>query len=317
MFAPGPADALRSFGGIWKSFTGYSGLPGPALIGMCLIWIAAIVRAGNRIVSQALARVVLLGPPIMIALFLATSPYAEVRFVYPAVLLSFVMIAFVPFTLHVSIIVALLMIGTSFVPRSLRIMLEPGLIAITVIALVICAMEFRSIALAALLALVAAAGAYVYWLPYSNQYRDEATRYWELSYGPLAAAWRFVRDEVSADATVAYANTHFVHPLLGAKLDRRVVYAPTRRGVRSMHDLGRLDGRVAGERIVERVRELTVRDADRETWVQNLRSSGARYVFIAKPQAAGEVPELRSAQENETFRKVFENSAAVVFEKVR
>jgi hypothetical protein len=241
-----------------------------------------------------------------------------VRFVYPAVLLSFVTIAFVPFTLHVSIIVALLMIGTSFVPRSLRIMLEPGLIAIIVIALVICAMELRSIALAALLLFLAAAGGYVYWLPYSNQYRDEATRYWELSYdGPLAAAWKFVRDEVPADATVAYANTHFVHPLLGAKLDRRVVYAPTRRGVRAMHDLGRLDGRVAGERIVERVRELTVRDADRETWVQNLRSSGARYVFIAKPQAAGEVPELRFAQENEAFRKVFENSAAVVFEKVR
>jgi hypothetical protein len=154
----------------------------------------------------------------------------------------------------------------------------------------------------------------VYWIQYTNQYRSEATTYWAIPYGNLADAWKYAREETPAGATIAYANTYFVHPLLGTDLNHRIAYAPTRRGVKTIAGLGRIDGSVTGEQIVERVRGLTLLGPDRAVWLANLRESGAQYLFIAKPGSGGaNPPELDFARHSPEFREVYDNSSAAIF----
>jgi hypothetical protein len=317
MFTPARSDALRSLAGIWKAFTGYSGLPALALIALFALWLIAIARVAtvvSRIRTEPITRIVTIGPPLMVGLFVLTSPYAEVRFIYPAVLLAFAAIAIAWPTMLVASGVACVMLGTSFIPASLALMIAPGLAALVVLVAVLVAIEFRSIALAALLLLGGGGFTYVYWLQYSNQYRADATAYWQMTYGPIVEAWKYVREETPSNSTIAYTNTYFVHPLLGANLDHRAVYVPTRHGVRTMRDLGHLDARVSGEQIVDRVDALIVRDPDRDEWLEKLRRSNATYLLIAKSQAGrDEPPELQFVRDQAAFQPVFANSAAAVY----
>ncbi|MBC8108738.1 MAG: hypothetical protein H7Z14_19295, partial [Anaerolineae bacterium] len=348
MFTPARSQALRTLAGIFKTFTGYSGLPALPICVIAVLWIASIARAGTRIKNDPLERVIALGPLVMFALFLATSPYAEVRFVYPAFLMMFAgsAIAFArpplaasqigelespdlrrrerklradtPIALLAPLALACITIATSFIPQSLILMIEPTLYALGVIALIVAAIEFRSISLSALIIAAVGVLAFVYWPSYAKQYREGEADYWTAAYGDLGPAWKFVRDDTPAGATIAYTNTSFVYPLMGAELDRQLVYAPTRAGVRTIRDLGHVDERVAGEQIVGRIAELTFHEPDRETWLDNLRARGAKYLLIAKQRVGSSPPpELKFVEEPSSFRRVFDNPAAAVYEIVQ
>jgi len=320
MFRTARSESLHTSAGIWRTLTSYSGLPAVAITCLVFLWIGALVRVGLRIRSEPLVRTAVLGPPIMIALFIATSPYAEVRFIYPALLLAFAAVALsmswfrvdIPRIVAAVVLVGV-MIGTSAIPRSLALMRDPALCSLLVCAILVITIEMRSLAMWAFMLFGIAAVTYVYWQPYANQYRDDATRYWQLSYAPFADAWEFARGEIPAGATISYSNTHFVHPLFGADFDRRVVYAPVRPDVRTIADLGRIDSALPGERIVEHVEKLISRDADRETWFANLRATGAQYLFIVKPGAGSEVPEIEFVRQSRAFQQVFDNPTATIY----
>ena len=48
--------------------------------------------------------------------------------------------------------------------------------------------------------------------------------------------WRFVREELPPEQTLAYANTYFIYPMEGFDHARRLIYIPTRRGIAHLRD---------------------------------------------------------------------------------
>ena len=101
-------------------------------------------------------------------------------------------------------------------------------------------------------------------------------------YPRQAELWKWVDENVPPDGTVAYANTFFVYPLYGFDLDRRVGYAPIRKGLHDFRYFPRMGDRVPGDLIVRRMTEVMNANPDRDTWVENLRAMQARYVVVMK-----------------------------------
>jgi hypothetical protein len=171
-------------------------------------------------------------------------------------------------------------------------------------------------------ALVLSGLVFVYWDGYTEGCRAISTAAWkhELNYGPLGVAWEYTRQQIPAGSTIAYANTYFTYPLFGFDLDRRVVYAPSRPGVKTIKDLGRIDRPTTGEAIPSWIVEITTRRSDEQTWLRNLHDSGAQYLFVARhdivhPDRMTDPPELIWARANPgKFRQLFQNEQASVFE---
>jgi hypothetical protein len=137
---------------------------------------------------------------------------------------------------------------------------------------------------------------------------------WDLSYPAARPMWKLVAEHVPPDATVAYANLYMVYPLQGFTLDRRVVYAPTRPGVRSMADLPWLGDRLPGEQLVPAAIRATVANPDRAVWLNNLRQLGAEYLIVGKEGLVADPPEaLFAGGDPKAFHKIFENEGGVVY----
>jgi hypothetical protein len=135
---------------------------------------------------------------------------------------------------------------------------------------------------------------YVYWAAYCRNYRQTMfdpdggyTRYSERE------IWAKVNELVPADATLAYTNMYLIYPLQGPALQRRLVYVPTRAGVKSIADLGWLGSNISGEQLVPASNRAVVQSADEKVWLENLRSSGAKYLVIGKGGVVGTPPEAQ------------------------
>ena len=155
-------------------------------------------------------------------------------------------------------------------------------------------------------------------LPYVNEYKNQQFGdhfAWAIKYPGEEQLWQFVNEQTPTDTTVAYANTSLVYPLQGFSLDRRVVYAPTRRGVRTPADLPRLGERLSGEQVVLSAIAATRADADLAWWEQNLQSSGAKYLLIEKSLPGELAPEPGFVTADpKPFRKLFEkNDRGVIY----
>jgi hypothetical protein len=106
---------------------------------------------------------------------------------------------------------------------------------------------------------------------------------------------------------------------MGTDYRHRVLYVPTRRGLRRFVDMPEIKKRITGEEITSYVGAMLREDPDRQQWIEGIRSSGANYLFVGKndpgdPSKAMTPPELIfSREETSGFERVFENDAAVVF----
>ena len=140
---------------------------------------------------------------------------------------------------------------------------------------------------------IAAAVAYVRWTSYCRRMADGWTAdvgYWSANYPQDASLWQFVNRRLPPTATVAYTDDYLVYPLVGPTLRRRLVYVPTRRGVRTVADLPWLGDHLSGERLVTAAAAATVAEADSVAWRAGLTAAGAEYLVIgnqiAGPEAA-------------------------------
>jgi hypothetical protein len=334
-----PSDRLDGFDNIWVTFTaGYFSMNRWLWLAITATWLVAAVRAAKPSLGNPVARMAVFGPPIAIALFIARSPYAETRFIYPAIVMLFVAVALAINSLSnatqiaMAALIGVAALGTSFIPEmlwnlrfALVSMLAISLLIVAMIEVLIFARQERESTILAALGLTVALAilalsmfVYVYWPAYLRDYRADAVTLWAGTYGPVAEAWRYVREEIPAGEKLAYTNTYFTYPLMGFELDRPVTYVPTRPGLTRMTDLGKLGQPTTGEEIPRHIVPLTTRDPDRQTWLSNLRSSGARWLFIGKddilrPGEQFEPIELRFVHEEpRRFQAVFENQSATV-----
>jgi hypothetical protein len=177
-------------------------------------------------------------------------------------------------------------------------------------------------AIAALAVLVLSLYGYVYWKSYINQLELDGPTAWSYpqdqgAYGKIGDAWGFVREELPRGAAIAYANTYFTYPLMGFAYDHRVVYVPTRHNLERFVDMPEISKRITGEEIVGNIVEMLRQNPDREQWLRRLRLSGAQYLIIGKELAETRTeaapPEVAFANDL-SFRKVFENEAAIVYQ---
>ena len=320
----------------WAVMTqGYYAVPVALAVVLILAWLVALVLRAKQLRNDPLVRVTLVGPVIGIALFLLTSPYAEMRFVYPSLLLLFACCCAAVSAAGRGAVaaggaaaVAIVAVVTSFAwGRIGNVATFAAAGAVCVVLVWVGAEVVRrapgiyAAAFAGVVLLLAAGYTYVHWNGYVQQYREAPELNWSHADSGYeqGRAWAFVRNQLPPRVPLAYANAYLIHPLMGFRFDRPVVYAPTQPGVTRLHDLPRFPEPTTGERIPVYVAEVTWRDADRDTWLKNLRASGAQYLYVSKrsiadPTQPVEPPELGFARAlPDQFERVYEDAATIVY----
>ena len=338
LFSTERSPELASVRGLWKTLvTGYAATEVPVAVVLAIAWLAAEVALKSAPVhGRPLVRMCLAGPFVGIGLFILTSPYPEVRFVYPSLLLLFACGGIVAFALRgrrgAGVVIGAVMmaagVATGFRPH-LLLMLLPMASVITAVVLAAAwgasrldrERRSRVVASGSIVA-VATLGCLVYiyfdgFLYAPVGYKNFTISTWRGGgYTDLADAWEFVRDQTPPDATVAYANTFYTYPLYGFAPTRRVVYVPTRNAITRLRDLPPATEPLSGEQVVPYVTAAMTAQPDRAAWLDRLARAEATVLFIAKPGhgAGTTVPELDFArQDPQRFTPAFEDQAAVIF----
>ncbi len=254
-----------------------------------------------RLLADPLARAVMLGPVLLVAIFAMTSPYDEVRFIFPAMLMLFGVAGLV---LGVSryaamarewnimsiingLILCLLCLLSAF-ERSLlpkaAVLYETG-IASALAIVAFWALRARSNGRRILVDIGTAGVGVVLLLGYSwTHWHSTLDHYREMTnstavYGERAELWLFIRSQPPGD--VAYAGFPEAYPLMGFDLSRRVMYCPTRADVKSLIDLPNLPDHLPGEVITAAVDDVLAEHPDRSVWLENIRRGGASYLVVA------------------------------------
>ncbi len=327
LFSTANAPQLRSVGGvIGVLFCGsYSLPPLPALL-LIAGWMSACAWAiWHSRLRDPLVRAVLVGPALIVALFIAVAPFAEVRFVMPAFVLLFAGAGLgirATFAAHrvqylLGGTIALLCLITSFSwgnASSIVQFVGGGILfAVAAVGLTWAGAQARR--------LVGVAGGigfvlfvYVQWQAYADAVVETAPLYYAPVYGQDSAdAWTFIAAHLSPGDTLAYSNTFYIYPLMSPNQQRRIVYAPVRAGVRGMRDLPRFGDHLTGDRIGHAAFATPSMQPDAAVWIANLRRLAARHVIIFMP-AQQPVPEIAFADARpDLFQPVFRNSAAVIY----
>jgi 4-amino-4-deoxy-L-arabinose transferase-like glycosyltransferase len=301
MFATARSTELSSFGSVWRLLTARDqSLPLWPMIPVLIGCVAAITGRFRALRSEPLIRLCLLGPLVAVGVFVAASPYAEVRFLFPAFLLLYAAagIAIAHWLkswscerLAAAAVILIASWATAWRGEAFRV-LGPELVGIATLVLLtglgvtyllVRFPERRRVmiqygSLAAVLALVGTI--YVNWDAYVESCRHNAYPAYHFPYGPTADVWKFIRDDLPPDEPLAYSNTYLIHPMSGFEHRRRLVYLPTRRGVQHLHDLPPLPGKYSGENLVPAVAAQLTADTDATGWLQRLKASGAKHLVI-------------------------------------
>jgi hypothetical protein len=279
-----PADARVVLGGSY-------GVPVAVAVLAIVGWAAAAVLRIRQWPRDPLLRACVLGPPIGLALFAWRSPFPEVRFVFPVLLLltTSAISAWPRRGACFAFALPIAAIATISVSKGWAVF-GPLVFVAAIAAVVVAGIDAatrsgprwrRGVALAVPTAALAMF-AFVRWSAFCRAYPDHWTEddpFWSLRY-PEQPLWKCVNQQAPDGATVAYADLTFVYPLQGSSLRRRIGYAPTRRGVRMPTDLPWLGAHLSGEALVAAADGATVADPDPLAWRDNLRRLGAQYLVV-------------------------------------
>ncbi len=330
LFTTAVSDGLRN-GGAWGVLTANYAMPVSLLVLLGVAWIAICIARGRSVRSDPLLRACLLGPVVGLVLFIWRSPFPEVRFVFPVFAMLFGIVAgaiALARPIWVRWIIAAVWTAGSVLTAFVSNLsgLIDGFIgqALAITAMVVVAAWLTRnwprrarLALQMIVILCAAGFAYVYWPAYVQQYHQSVFSDgagWDIVYPPEKVLWKFVDEQIPQDATVAYTNLYLIYPMQGFSLSRRLVYAPTRPGVRAIADLPWLGDGLSGEELVSAADRATVAEADRLVWLENLRRISAGYLIVGKEGVLGWPPEAGfAAQDLGRFHKLFENERGAVY----
>ncbi|MGB7157150.1 MAG: hypothetical protein WBD40_03725 [Tepidisphaeraceae bacterium] len=306
----------------------FYGPPRNVMFALALLWAGALVRLARSGLRDPLTRACLFGPPLSIALFMATAPYPEVRFIYPAIALLFCCAAALASKLKrggdVATATALfvLVLGTTVYglapnPKPFFALTALGatILVAAGFALPLQASSKRLLwrTAAGVGAVVFASYAFVFWSAYLRQYAAGRAEPWSVIYGDAARAWAVVDRDVPAGAVIAYTNTYLVYPLQGFHVGNRVVYVPAKPGLRTMRDLTPSSEPLTGEQIPNFFARQVQAGADARTWRANLVASGADVLFIAKRSDRPAPEAAFVAERPAAFEKLYEDAGAAVY----
>ncbi len=321
LFTTARSDAFHPLGrALQVVIGGQYGVP-PVLTGILIIgWLCCWLAAGKRILTDPLLRMCMIGPVIGIALFFWRSPFPEVRFLLPFFLLLIVSLAMIVPSSRAGVIVAGLLPFCS-----LATLTDVSIAGVTLFYSAIAA-AFAAAAGAllwwagnrrwkwTLVFAMATVGvgifAYINWSAYSRDFSDETA--YSMEYPPgLTELWRFVNQNIPANATVAYTNLYLISPMQQGAPQREFIYAPTRPGVKSIAYLGWLGNHLSGEKLVQAAVDATHSNADRSTWLRNMQSAGAQYIVIGHGNKPA--PEAKFVRAGNEFQMLFDGDGGEVW----
>ena len=334
LFTTSVSDGLRPITAATSVVVGGSyGLPTSVAVFLAVGWIAATFVGFRSLRSSPSLRVCVIGPILGLAIFFWKSPFPEVRFVVPEFLLLFAATGFAidrvgrPAVASEAanpgwgrIVLASLLLAISLVTIFVsRLWLVVAPFAGVAIAVAVCvAVVLRlnrrlQLSIAGVCAALFIGYAYTQWTAYCHACQmtlHAPGSGYDQNYPAEEQLWRFVDQHVPADTTIAYADLYLTYPLYGFNLQRRVVYAPTRPGVRSIADLPWLGERLSGEHLVPAAVRATEALADRNVWLDNLKAARAEYLVIGSERA----PETTFARNDpKQFRLIYEGPGGLVF----
>lgn len=332
LFATARSTQLGMPSSVWTLLTCRDqSLPAAPMLLVLIVAIPALFTQFGKLRSSPLIRLCLLGPPIALLLFVMDSPYAEVRFLYPAFVLLFAGAALAMDKPIVQIVIASLLLLLAWLTEfklegdrtaivlgmagTAATVMGFGLAVAWTLARVSAARHRTLIASVTALALLVLAGLiYVGWAAHVKECRALAMVGYRTQYDASADAWQFVRDQLPPDELLAYANTFLIHPMEGFDNRRPLVYFPTRRGITHLHDLPALPGRLSGEQIVPAMARALTTDTDETAWLRHLSESKATHLIVFHHDVVPNPPELAIvAAHPDRFELIFSNDAASVF----
>jgi hypothetical protein len=339
LFEPLRSMRLRTLAGMRGAVVGgaahegaFHGPPAGLFWLLVIGWVAAVALRWREALRVPLMRACVLGLPLCLGLFLLKAPYAEVRFVFPALGLLFVAAGLAlssrPWLYMVNIAFAAVLLAVS-VWTSYEY--KVGISQIASSAIVVAALAAgiavvnrrwgsgggsRVIAYEALAGLLLLSQQiYVYWPSYVKGYGETKPQFWKTQYIGFAEAWKYVNENVPATATLAYANTYLLYPLYGTPPTRRLLYVPVRRDVTDFLHLPVFPHPVPGEEVDKTASELLCEKPDHDIWLRRLLDSRADYLFIARGQAVTDPPELGfTTDDPQHFTQVYSDDGAVIYQ---
>jgi hypothetical protein len=339
LFEPLRSTRLRTVAGMRGAVVGgaahqgaFHGPPAGLFWLLAAGWLSAVAARWRQAPRAPLVRVCLVGLPLCLSLFLLKAPYAEVRFVFPALGLLFVAaglalssrpglcIANIPF----AALLLAVSLWTSYEYKVVIAEIAGGAIVVAALAAGIAIVNRRwgSGGGSRLIAYESLAGllllcqqVYVYWPSYVTGCRQTKPAFWKQQYNEFAGAWKYVNENIPATATIAYANTYLLYPLYGMPPARRLLYVPVRPDVSDFLHLPSFSHPVPGEAVDKTFSELLCEGSDHETWLHRLLDSKADYLFIARAQAVADPPELGFARaDSQHFTQVYSDDGAVIYQ---
>jgi hypothetical protein len=347
LFRTDPDPAMHTPSGIWHMMTaGYFGTPAPFLAAVALLWLMGLLipnssDAGSEVLPRPgfelstpsptpnpLRHFAGLGALAGLILYAVASPYPEVRYFLPFFLPFYAgatrgLLAFnrwPPIQALAALAFVIAAAGTTFetehIAYVVQFSLEAGILAGLALALVLLWRTRRrfAIAILTLAAILLAGVSYVQFNSFADRVAENADVIWSRpdTYGPLGEAWFFIRHNLPPASTIAYANTNLIDPLYGPAGTRRLVYAPVRLGVHTLADLPPFGEHIPQDQIFQATTAAMNQNADLATWQQNLRQSGAEFLFLVKHGSSDNPPEAGFIAALD-WKPIFENEAAALY----
>jgi hypothetical protein len=324
LFSVAASDKLSAPNGVWQTLSAdFYSLPSILWPLLGAVWMLALIRPRAAVLSDPVRRIVLLGPLIGLIIFIRFSPYAEVRFLMPAMVLLFASGAIALrgriWLQACALAILVAAIGTSF-PSIYAIQIAQccaAAAAVTIAGICLWRVDVDFIGLrrgvpviSVMAGLVAIALSLNNWSAYLIDYRASVLPDWKIEYGSQAEIWEYVQTELPPAATVAYANDAMVYPLYGFDYSRRVIYAPLQRGL-SIEQLHYSREPLSGEQIDAASAIAPNISPDRQAWPDNLRAQQARFLVIF---GDGSAPEASlAASDPNDFHLLYQTPAGAIF----
>lgn len=333
LFAMRVSQTLRSAAGIRHVVVGgFHGFPARLLVVLLVEYAAALVLAAHRW-RDPIVRACLFGPLLCAALIFARSPYGDVRYLYPAFFIACAACG-LPTARWAHRLrpwqqaawaapLAAIAIWTSYGYKA-------QLFAVLAVAAALAAAGYGLLRIdrrwpawrrgplplgltAVLLAL--ALWTYVTFDAYVGTTHLNEAFVWRVMWPAEFPGWRFVHENVPADATIAYSQAFRIYPLMGDELKRRVAYVPVRPDVPDfLHHPGSTRP-LTGDELGDGITAMTNAPADEAVWRQRLAATGAQYLFIWLGGEEHRPPELAWADSDPShFAPLFRDKNTAIYQ---
>jgi 4-amino-4-deoxy-L-arabinose transferase-like glycosyltransferase len=322
LFTIARSTEMSTWHGVWQAFTGkYHDVSPITLIPLIVLCVAGVAIHAKSLLRDPLKRICLVGSLLGLLIFILASHAAEIRYTYASLLLLFAAVGLLPrweLKTGIGCILLAISLRTVWADDETDYLLAGIALGVAIVAAGLWFITKRfgprpMEAVIAVAVLYLGWAIYVYWPAFNIESEKLVGDFWANRYGVQGALWKWTRENLPPDARIATSNTVLPYPLLGRHFTRTVEYIPTRRGLKSYHDLPRGQTKLTDQQIRPWVATMLSADTDEVNWLRELERGQFDFLYIEKQVANPHPIELDLLSQIPHREKVFENEAGVVY----